>query len=156
MKSFQTCEDLFAYWCRCVFVCVCGCVFPDMFERLKYPKCILHTNLSCQMSKNHTQTMTNGVISCVFVWKFWICFDCIKKGLRTQCYICIWTFTVTNICNIRAEWIPLLPVSSLLSHVSSAGSTLWNQNTSTVQILAINKSSVRDKCHISLCLSQRV
>lgn len=171
--SFLLCEIIPNVWgsvcilmsvCACVCACVCvlvcvwvgvcvpGYVWTPQISQMYHA----HKFIICQMSKNHMHSLTNGVISWVFVWKFWICFSCIKKGLRNRYPICIWTFAVTNICNIRAERIPLLPVSSLLSHVSSAGSALWNQNTSSVQILAINKSSVRDKCHISPCLSQRV
>lgn len=63
-------------------------------------------------------------------------------------------FSQINIRNVQAECIPLLPVSSSPSHVSHAGSTLWNENTSSFQTFTVNKR-VEAKCQISPCLSQR-
>lgn len=164
---YEIIPNLWAFLCIFMFVCECVCVpFTSEMSQIYHVKCQKPSsiNASHKMSKNYMNLCGND-----HIWNYLLYHSCnnansfflqpITWMYLNMCYglfLISPTGSLINICSIRAEQTPFLPVSSHLSHVSSPGSTLWNENTSSVQILTVNKSSVRDKCHISPCLSQRV
>lgn len=143
----------------CVFIFVSLCVFP--YKKHMWNNIWNVPNLSCELLKNTYMDLLHQM-SKNYMWLYvhfiaMVLCDRCMCAFVTTCLIRSYPIVVlTNICNIRAQQISLSICASLRSHVSSPGSALWNENTSSVQILTINKSSVRDKCHISPCLSRRV
>lgn len=140
--------------CLLVYAVVCTCFITKRTCKVSFH--IIKLNLCIYLydpNLRHYYCMYHITVN-IFIAKF----------SSTTLFLCIYytvlsgsslmrSVLLTNFCNIWAQQIPFLSVSSLLSHVSSPGSTLWNENTSSVQIRTINKRPVRDKCHISSCLS---